>query len=255
MVGIVASRLKDRFHRPAIVFARGAGDGELQGLRPLDRRASTCATRSTSWPSARPGLIARFGGHAFAAGLTIDEAALPAFAAAFEAGRARAADARATRTDPRNRRRPWAGRADARARRGVARTGLGPGDAGARLRRHVRRHRHAGRRRQAHAADARARPASASRRSCSSTRSPCPRRIRAAFRPESQRMAGHRVAAADDRALAAGLIRAVSGDRALLAACARSTAISTAVRGAPGTVECINIKPLFYIQLIDVSEH
>ena len=30
------SRLKDRFHRPAIVFARG-GDGELQGLGPLDR--------------------------------------------------------------------------------------------------------------------------------------------------------------------------------------------------------------------------
>ena len=37
-------------------------------------RASTCATRSTSSPSARRALIARFGGHAFAAGLTLAEA-------------------------------------------------------------------------------------------------------------------------------------------------------------------------------------
>ncbi len=35
VIGIVASRLKERFHRPVIAFARGS-DGELQGLGPLD---------------------------------------------------------------------------------------------------------------------------------------------------------------------------------------------------------------------------
>jgi single-stranded-DNA-specific exonuclease len=82
VVGIVAARLKDHFHRPAIVFARGS-DGELRGsgrsiggfhLRDaLDRVAKRA-----------PGVLRRFGGHAHAAGVTIDEAALPRFAAAFE---------------------------------------------------------------------------------------------------------------------------------------------------------------------------
>jgi single-stranded-DNA-specific exonuclease len=83
VVGIVASRLKDRFHRPAIVFARGTGS-ELKGsgrsiagfhlrdaLDLVDKR--------------EPGAILRFGGHAFAAGLAVAEGALPRFAAAFEA--------------------------------------------------------------------------------------------------------------------------------------------------------------------------
>ena len=64
----------------------------------------TCATRSISSPSAHPGTIAKFGGHAFAAGLTLARAALPAFREAFEdvgartahAGRARADAAKAT---------------------------------------------------------------------------------------------------------------------------------------------------------------
>ncbi len=82
VVGIVASRLKDRFHRPAIVFARGS-NGELKGSgRSIDgfhlRDALDLVTKRA------PGLIARFGGHAFAAGLTIDEPGLPSFAAAFE---------------------------------------------------------------------------------------------------------------------------------------------------------------------------
>ena len=90
VVGIVASRLKDRYHRPAIVFAR-AQDGTLKGsgrsiaglhLRDaLDRVAK-----------AAPGVVQRYGGHAFAAGVSIHEAALPAFIAAFEA------DARAALT-------------------------------------------------------------------------------------------------------------------------------------------------------------
>jgi single-stranded-DNA-specific exonuclease len=83
VVGIVASRLKDRYHRPALVFAR-AGDGTLKGsgrsiagfhLRDaLDRVAKRA-----------PGVVERYGGHAFAAGVSIREPALADFVAAFEA--------------------------------------------------------------------------------------------------------------------------------------------------------------------------
>jgi single-stranded-DNA-specific exonuclease len=82
VVGIVASRLKDRFHRPAIVFARGT-PGELKGS---GRSIAGFHLRDAIDLVAKrePALISRFGGHAFAAGLTIAEAGLPAFAAAFE---------------------------------------------------------------------------------------------------------------------------------------------------------------------------
>jgi single-stranded-DNA-specific exonuclease len=80
VVGIVASRLKDRLHRPVICFARSADGVSLKGsgrsiaglhLRDcLDR----VAKRS-------PGLIIRFGGHAMAAGLTIAERDYERFAA------------------------------------------------------------------------------------------------------------------------------------------------------------------------------
>jgi single-stranded-DNA-specific exonuclease len=82
VVGIVASRLKDRFHRPAIVFARGT-QGELKGS---GRSIAGFHLRDAIDLVAKrePTLISRFGGHAFAAGLTIAEAGLPAFAAAFE---------------------------------------------------------------------------------------------------------------------------------------------------------------------------
>ena len=83
VVGIVASRLKDRYHRPAIVFARGSGS-ELKGSgRSIPgfhlRDALDLVTKRA------PGVIARFGGHAYAAGLSLAERDLPKFAAAFEA--------------------------------------------------------------------------------------------------------------------------------------------------------------------------
>jgi single-stranded-DNA-specific exonuclease len=83
VVGIVASRLKDRYHRPAVVFARG-GSGELKGSgRSIAgfhlRDALDLVTKRA------PGVITRFGGHAYAAGLSLAEADLPRFAAAFEA--------------------------------------------------------------------------------------------------------------------------------------------------------------------------
>ncbi len=82
VVGIVASRLKDRFHRAAVVFARGS-DGELKGSgRSISGFHLRDALDLVS--KREPGLIHRFGGHAYAAGLTIDEVALPRFVEAFE---------------------------------------------------------------------------------------------------------------------------------------------------------------------------
>ncbi len=82
VVGLLASRLKEKYHRPVIAFAPG-GDGELKGsgrsipglhlrdaLDLLDRR--------------QPGLMTRFGGHAMAAGLSLQPEHFPAFAAAWE---------------------------------------------------------------------------------------------------------------------------------------------------------------------------
>jgi single-stranded-DNA-specific exonuclease len=78
----VASRLKDRFHRATIVFARGA-DGELKGSgRSIAGFHLRDALDLVS--KREPGLIRRFGGHAYAAGLSIDETALERFAIAFE---------------------------------------------------------------------------------------------------------------------------------------------------------------------------
>jgi single-stranded-DNA-specific exonuclease len=82
VVGLVASRIKDRTGRPVIAFAR-AGDGVLRGsarsVAGLHIRdvLDAIATR-------KPALIARFGGHAMAAGLTLDAANLDEFAAAFD---------------------------------------------------------------------------------------------------------------------------------------------------------------------------
>ncbi|HZI82736.1 MAG TPA: single-stranded-DNA-specific exonuclease RecJ [Casimicrobiaceae bacterium] len=82
VIGIVASRLKDRFHRPTIVFARG-GESELRGS---GRAIAGFHLRDALDLVAKraPGIIKRFGGHAFAAGLTLDEDALPRFVAEFE---------------------------------------------------------------------------------------------------------------------------------------------------------------------------
>jgi single-stranded-DNA-specific exonuclease len=83
VVGIVASRLKDRYHRPAVVFARG-GAGELRGS---GRSIAGFHLRDALDLVAKrlPGAILRFGGHAFAAGLTLREEALAEFGAALEA--------------------------------------------------------------------------------------------------------------------------------------------------------------------------
>ncbi|MDR2195618.1 MAG: single-stranded-DNA-specific exonuclease RecJ, partial [Gallionellaceae bacterium] len=83
VIGILASRLKERFHRPVIAFAR-AQDGELKGS---GRSISTLHLRDALDLVAKrhPCLLRKFGGHAMAAGLTLSEADFPAFRAAFEA--------------------------------------------------------------------------------------------------------------------------------------------------------------------------
>ncbi len=82
VIGIVASRLKERYHRPVIAFARG-NDGELKGS---GRSIGALHLRDALDLVAKrePGLIARFGGHAAAAGLTLRENDFARFRAAFE---------------------------------------------------------------------------------------------------------------------------------------------------------------------------
>jgi single-stranded-DNA-specific exonuclease len=80
VVGIVAGRLKDRLHRPTFVFAL-AQDGSLKGS---GRSIPGFHLRDALDLVAKrhPGVLKRFGGHAMAAGCTIDEAGLPTFEAA-----------------------------------------------------------------------------------------------------------------------------------------------------------------------------
>lgn len=83
VIGILASRLKDKFHRPVICFARSV-DGEIKGS---GRSIGTLHLRDAiDWVAKRaPDLILKFGGHAAAAGLSIREAYLPEFMDLFEA--------------------------------------------------------------------------------------------------------------------------------------------------------------------------
>jgi single-stranded-DNA-specific exonuclease len=82
VVGLVASRIKDRIRRPVIAFARG-GEGTLRGSA---RSVAGIHIRDVldGMAARHPALISRFGGHAMAAGLTIDESNLDAFARAFD---------------------------------------------------------------------------------------------------------------------------------------------------------------------------
>ena len=82
IVGLVAGRLKDKFHRPAIAFARGM-NGEIKGsgraIAGLHLRDALDLVSKQS-----PGLILKFGGHAGAAGLSVKEESFTEFAQRFE---------------------------------------------------------------------------------------------------------------------------------------------------------------------------
>ncbi len=83
VIGILASRLKDKFHRPVIAFARSQ-TGELKGsgrsIAGLHLRDALDLVSKR-----HPHLIQKFGGHAMAAGLSIREEHLNDFRLAFEA--------------------------------------------------------------------------------------------------------------------------------------------------------------------------
>ena len=71
VIGILASRVKDRLHRPVIIFAPG-DEGEIKGsARSIPGIHIRDVLESIS--ARHPGLILKFGGHAMAAGLTIQE--------------------------------------------------------------------------------------------------------------------------------------------------------------------------------------
>ncbi|MBS0308952.1 MAG: single-stranded-DNA-specific exonuclease RecJ [Proteobacteria bacterium] len=83
VIGIVASRLKEKFYRPTITFAPAADDALIKGSgRSIAgfhlRDALDLVSKNA------PTLIEKFGGHAMAAGLTIKTEAFEGFAAAFE---------------------------------------------------------------------------------------------------------------------------------------------------------------------------
>lgn len=83
VIGILASRLKDKFHRPVIAFAR-AQENELKGSgRSIPGFHLRDALDLLS--KRRPHLLQKFGGHAMAAGLSIHEAHFDEFRSAFEA--------------------------------------------------------------------------------------------------------------------------------------------------------------------------
>jgi single-stranded-DNA-specific exonuclease len=82
VIGILASRIKDRFNRPVIVFAPGQ-EGELKGSA---RSISGLHIRDTLAliDTQHPELIMKFGGHAMAAGLTITHQVLEEFKSIFD---------------------------------------------------------------------------------------------------------------------------------------------------------------------------
>ncbi|EMQ2875576.1 single-stranded-DNA-specific exonuclease RecJ [Vibrio navarrensis] len=82
VIGILASRIKEKYHRPVIAFADG-GDGLIKGscrsVTGLHMRDALDLIDTQN-----PGLILKFGGHAMAAGLTIKEADFTRFSHLFD---------------------------------------------------------------------------------------------------------------------------------------------------------------------------
>ncbi len=78
VIGILAGRLKERYHRPVVVFADAEEAGEIKGSA---RSIAGAHMRDLlAWIDAQsPGLILRFGGHAMAAGLSLRRADLSRF--------------------------------------------------------------------------------------------------------------------------------------------------------------------------------
>ncbi|ARN75398.1 single-stranded-DNA-specific exonuclease RecJ [Oceanicoccus sagamiensis] len=83
VIGILASRIKDRYHRPVIVFADADEEGVIKGsarsISGLHIRDALDAVASR-----HPGLLSKFGGHAMAAGMSLAKDQYPLFEQAFD---------------------------------------------------------------------------------------------------------------------------------------------------------------------------
>ncbi|HHJ16076.1 MAG TPA: single-stranded-DNA-specific exonuclease RecJ [Gammaproteobacteria bacterium] len=81
VIGILAARIKERYHRPVIAFARSGPNaikGSARSIPGLHIRDTLDAVAAQ-----HPDILQKFGGHAMAAGLSLDEDQLPAFETAF----------------------------------------------------------------------------------------------------------------------------------------------------------------------------
>ena len=95
VIGIVAGRLKEKYHRPSIVFAR-ANDEDANSIESSSHGSNEIKGSARSIPglhirdllehidSQHPGIILKFGGHAMAAGLSIHADKFQEFSALFE---------------------------------------------------------------------------------------------------------------------------------------------------------------------------
>ncbi len=86
VVGIVASRIKDKLHRPTFVFAASQAPGKTRELKGSGRSIPGFHLRDALDLVAKrqPGVLLRFGGHAMAAGCTIAQEHFAAFESAFQ---------------------------------------------------------------------------------------------------------------------------------------------------------------------------
>lgn len=95
VVGILASRVKDKYHRPVVAFAEAVnaktGEIELKGsarsIKGFHIRDALDAVASHN-----PGLLSKFGGHAMAAGLSLEKSQFEKFSLAFQEEAARLLD-------------------------------------------------------------------------------------------------------------------------------------------------------------------
>jgi len=82
VIGLLAARVKEKFHRPVIAFAPSSDDeikGSARSVSGLHIRDALDAVAAR-----HPGLVQKFGGHAMAAGLTLRRADYEAFSLAFD---------------------------------------------------------------------------------------------------------------------------------------------------------------------------
>lgn len=85
VIGIVAGRLKEKFHRPSFTFAHADDSGVLSKGSGRSIPGFHLRDAVDLISKREPGMIVKFGGHAMAAGMTIVTADIPRFTAAFEA--------------------------------------------------------------------------------------------------------------------------------------------------------------------------